>query len=173
MRPRPSGPVLRLAGIVPESIVDGPGLRLAVFAQGCARHCPGCHNPATHDYAGGILAGVPEVLAMLEGNPLLEGLSLSGGEPFDQPEGFAALARGARQRGCHVMAWSGYTFEELAGDARRRELLEAVDVLVDGPFVLALRSLALPWRGSSNQRVLDAPLSLAEGRAAAADCDKL
>ena len=155
---------LRVAGIVEDSIVDGPGLRLTVFAQGCSRRCPGCHNPDTWDYSAGMEVETENILEMMTANPLLDGLSLSGGEPFDQAAAFAGLARGARKKGYHVMAWSGYTFEELAKDPVRRQLLEAVDVLVDGPFVLEERSLDLPWRGSKNQRVLDAARSLAEGR---------
>lgn len=165
--------ILRVAGIVEDSIVDGPGLRLTVFAQGCGRRCPGCHNPDTWDYAGGTEIETAKILEIMAANPLLDGLSLSGGEPFDQAIAFAELARGARERGYHVMAWSGYTFEELALDSARRELLRAVDILVDGPFMLAQRSLNLPWRGSANQRVLDAARSLAENHPAAASLAQL
>lgn len=154
---------LRVSGIVEDSIVDGPGLRLTVFAQGCGHRCPGCHNPDTWDPSAGTETTTEKILEMMAANPLLDGLSLSGGEPFDQAAAFAELAGEARKRGYHVMAWSGYTFEELAKDPVRRELLEAADVVVDGPFVLAQRSLDLPWRGSKNQRVLDATRSLAEG----------
>lgn len=99
-------------------------------------------------------------------NPLLDGLSLSGGEPFDQPEACGELAEWARAAGLHVMAWTGYTFEQLTGPegtSDRLRLLRSLDLLVDGPFILELRSLELPWRGSANQRVLDVPLSLARG----------
>ena len=155
---------LRVAGIIEDSIVDGPGLRLTVFAQGCGRRCPGCHNPDTWDYSAGTEVETEKVLEMMAANPLLDGLSLSGGEPFDQAAAFAELARGARKKGYHVMVWSGYTFEELANDPVRRGLLEAADILVDGPFVLEQRSLDLPWRGSKNQRVLDVARSLTEDR---------
>ena len=155
---------LRVAGLVEESIVDGPGLRLTVFAQGCGRGCPGCHNPTAQDYAGGTAMRVEEILDRLAGNPLLTGLSLSGGEPFDQADAFAVLARSAQRMGYHIMAWSGYTFEELATNPTQRRLLRAIDVLVDGPFILGRRTLALPWRGSSNQRLLDVPRSLMAGR---------
>ena len=160
--------IIRVAGIVEDSIVDGPGLRLTVFAQGCSRRCPGCHNPDTWDYSGGTEIDTGEILEMMSANPLLDGLSLSGGEPFDQAVAFAELAGGARERGYHVMAWSGYTFEELAKDDTRRKLLETVDILVDGPFMLEQRSLNLPWRGSKNQRVLDAARSLTENHPVAA-----
>lgn len=157
---------LRLAGIVEDSIVDGPGLRLAVFVQGCPHGCPGCHNPEAQPFEGGRTIRSGEVLARLTANPLLDGLSLSGGEPFEQAEPLAELAEGAQTRGYDVMTWSGYTFEFLLAhrDDRPgwRRLLDASDVLVDGPFLIAQRSLGLPCRGSRNQRILDLRRSLAE-----------
>ena len=157
---------LRVAGIVEESFVDGPGIRFVVFAQGCPHRCPGCHNPQTHAYAGGFWVEVGELLLRMAENPLLDGLSLSGGEPFEQAEPLAELAEEARARGYDVMTWSGYTFEFLTAhqDERPgwRRLLEATDVLVDGPFLIEQRSLGLPYRGSRNQRVLDLRRSLAE-----------
>ena len=157
---------LRLAGIVEDSIVDGPGLRLAVFVQGCPHGCPGCHNPEAQPFEGGRTIRSGEVLARLTANPLLDGLSLSGGEPFEQAEPLAELAEGAQARGYDVMTWSGYTFEFLMAhrDERPgwRRLLDASDVLVDGPFLIAQRSLGLPCRGSRNQRILDLRRSLAE-----------
>ena len=163
--------VICAAGLVEDSIVDGPGLRLSLFVQGCPHHCPGCHNPGSHPFAGGWPIRAGEVLARLLANPLLDGLSLSGGEPFCQAEALAPLAAAARGRGYPVMAWTGYTFEELlrGGRADWLALLSSVDVLVDGPFLLERRTLALPWRGSDNQRLLDAPQSLAQGRAVEAD----
>ena len=98
----------RLASLVNDSIVDGPGFRLTVFVQGCPHHCPGCHNPQTHDPAGGRDADTDWVLEKAAENPLLSGITLSGGEPFAQPEAMAALARGAKEQGLHVMAYSGY-----------------------------------------------------------------
>lgn len=160
---------VRVAGIVEESFVDGPGIRFVVFAQGCPHRCPGCHNPQTHAPEGGFWVGVGALLRRMEENPLLDGLSLSGGEPFEQAEPLAVLAEGARARGYDVWVWSGYTFEFLMAhrDDRPgwRRLLEATDVLVDGPFLAGQRSLALPYRGSKNQRVLDLRCSQAEGRA--------
>ena len=157
---------VRVTGIVEESFVDGPGIRFAVFAQGCPHRCPGCHNPQTHAYEGGFWVGVGELLRRMAQNPLLDGLSLSGGEPFEQAEPLAELAEGARAHGYDVMTWSGYTFEFLTAhqDERPgwRRLLEATDVLVDGPFLIEQRSLGLPYRGSRNQRVLDLRRSLAE-----------
>lgn len=160
---------LRVAGIVEESFVDGPGIRFVVFAQGCPHRCPGCHNPQTHSYTGGMLMEPGAILARMASNPLLDGLSLSGGEPFEQAGPFAELAEGAHARGYDVMTWTGYTFEFLLehrdGRPGWRRLLEASDVLVDGPFLIGRRSLGLLYRGSGNQRVLDLRESLREGHA--------
>ena len=157
---------LRVAGIVEESFVDGPGIRFTVFVQGCPHRCPGCHNPQTHAYEGGFWVAVGPLLARMEENPLLDGLSLSGGEPFEQAEPLAELAEGAQARGYDVITWSGYTFEFLMAhrDERPgwRRLLDASDVLVDGPFLIAQRSLGLSYRGSRNQRILDLRRSIAE-----------
>lgn len=159
--------LIRVAGTVNDSIVDGPGLRYTVFAQGCPHGCPGCHNPGTHDAMGGKMADTDALLAEMEENPLLDGLTLSGGEPFLQPAACAELARGAKKRGLNVWAYSGFTFEELTQkkEAGIDALLSLIDVLVDGRFVLSLRSLELSYMGSANQRLIDVPASLREGRA--------
>lgn len=155
---------IRIAGIVNDSIVDGPGLRLTVFAQGCPHRCPGCHNPQSHDFDAGELRDTESILQMARDNILLDGITLSGGEPFCQPEACAEIARGAHAAGLNVWCYTGYTFEELlAGDDRWMELLRNVDVLVDGPFLLKQRSLDCHFRGSLNQRILDVPASLAAG----------
>ena len=148
---------MRIAGIANDSIVDGPGLRLTVFFQGCPYSCLGCHNPQTHDQEGGREADTLEILALMENNPLLDGLTLSGGEPFMQPEAALELARAARGKGLNVWIYSGATYEALKArqDKATDALLEACDVLVDGPFILALRSLNLLFRGSRNQRLID------------------
>ena len=157
---------MRIANTVSDSIVDGPGLRFTVFTQGCPHRCPGCHNPGTHDPAGGREVSVAELAAELSGNPLTDGLTLSGGEPFCQAAECAALARIARERGLNVWAYTGYTYERLlAGEVPDAlALLEQVDVLVDGPFVEAEKSYAALFRGSANQRLIDVPKSLAAGR---------
>ncbi len=154
---------MRIAGIVNDSIVDGPGLRLAIFAQGCPHHCPGCHNPESHDFAGGSDMDTEKIIARMDANPLLDGITLTGGEPFEQPEACRILADAAHARGLNVWAYSGYTFEQLCAVPEKRRLLEACDVLVDGPFLLAERSLDLRFRGSKNQRVLKVAELLAGG----------
>lgn len=160
---------LRLAGVVRESIVDGPGLRLTVFAQGCPHGCPGCHNPQTHDPSGGYDSEPEPILAALDANPLLRGVTLSGGEPVDQAEAMLALARAVRERGRDVVMFTGYPFERLLEMGRERPavaaLLAQCCLLVDGPFVEAQRDLTLRFRGSRNQRLIDPAASLARGEA--------
>lgn len=149
--------LIRVSGIVDESIVDGPGLRYVVFTQGCPHHCKGCHNPQTHSFEGGYLLSAEAALAQLQENPLLSGITLSGGEPFEQAEALCALAEGAKAQGKNVMTYTGYVFEDLLArnDHWTERLLDLTDVLVDGPYREELRDLELQFRGSSNQRLLD------------------
>lgn len=155
---------IRLAGLTQDSIVDGPGLRCVVFAQGCPHRCPGCHNPKTHDLLAGTVRSIDDIWAEVSGNPLTMGLTLSGGEPFVQPLPLAELAGRAAAAGMNVWAYTGYLFEELlSGDSLA--LLRHVDVLVDGRFDLDRRTYGLPWRGSANQRLIDVRESLRAGRA--------
>lgn len=158
---------MRIANTVNDSIVDGCGLRFTVFTQGCPHHCPGCHNPDTHDFAGGREVSLEDLAQQLKKNPLIDGLTLSGGEPFAQAADCAALARTAHQLGLTVWTYSGYLFEHLRdkGDPAWTALLEETDVLVDGPFVQAEKSYELHFRGSRNQRLIDVKASLAQGRA--------
>ena len=156
---------MRIYGLVQDSIVDGPGFRFVCFVQGCPHRCPGCHNPGSHDRNGGREMTVEEVAAAMVSNPLTDGLTLSGGEPMEQAADCRRLADLAHEAGLSVWCYTGYTLEQLLsrGTPDQRDLLEGVDVLVDGPFVLAERSLSLPWRGSRNQRILDVPASLTAG----------
>ncbi len=155
---------VRIADMVHDSIVDGPGLRYVVFAQGCVHACPGCHNPRTHALDGGVLISVDELWRNMRSNPLTMGLTISGGEPFLQPGPLAELARRAHGAGMDVWVYTGYYYEELLGMDRCVPLLGNADVLVDGPFVPRLRSFGLEWRGSSNQRLIDVRRSLESGR---------
>jgi anaerobic ribonucleoside-triphosphate reductase activating protein len=168
-----SGAEVRIAGIERNSIVDGPGLRYVVFAQGCPRRCEGCHNPQSLPLDGGRIATVADILEEISSDELLSGVTLSGGEPFLQPQALAQIAQGARGMGLNVWAYTGYTFEELAdgGDTARLALLQSLDVLVDGPYVASQRSLELRFRGSANQRVIDVPASLRRGKAVPLDLD--
>jgi len=156
---------MRIYGLQQDSIVDGPGFRFACFVQGCPHGCPGCHNPDSHDPNGGREMTVEQVAAELLKNPMTDGLTLSGGEPFAQAEDCLALAKIAHSHGLNVWSYSGWTFAYLRdrGTEAQKALLAELDVLVDGPFLLAERTLSLPWRGSRNQRVIDVQASLAAG----------
>ncbi|MDO4521934.1 MAG: anaerobic ribonucleoside-triphosphate reductase activating protein [Eubacteriales bacterium] len=158
--------MLKLAGIVGDSIVDGPGLRTTIFAQGCPHHCEGCHNPETWNMTGGTELEPEAVMEIVTANPLCRGVTFSGGEPFAQAKEFARLGRLLKEKGYEVASYSGYTIEELLHGTRdQRMLLETIDVLIDGRFELSQRSLELNFRGSTNQRVLNVPESLKQGRA--------
>jgi len=153
--------MLRLAGIVDESIVDGPGLRFVLFTQGCPHGCSGCHNPDTHSLEGGFLHRTEDILSRYAENPLLAGITFSGGEPLLQAAALCQVAEGVREMGGDVITYTGYTFERLLELTRHGQnphmtrLLELTDLLIDGPYVEALRDLELDFRGSSNQRLLD------------------
>ena len=158
---------IRIAGTIGESIVDGPGMRYIVFTQGCPHHCPGCHNPETHDFAGGTEMTTDGLLADIAKNPFIRAVTFSGGEPFCQPAPLAEIAAALKKQGYHVMSYTGYTFEELLAleDPAVRALLDQLDLLVDGRFLEAQRNIDLRFRGSENQRILDVPASLAAGQA--------
>ncbi|MDR2587060.1 MAG: anaerobic ribonucleoside-triphosphate reductase activating protein [Coriobacteriales bacterium] len=159
--------VVTLYGTADDSIVDGPGIRFAVFTQGCKHDCLGCHNPKAQPFEGGIPTTTDVLWQKVEANPLLAGITLTGGEPFEQAAALVELARRTREKGLTVWAYSGYRFENLLGGTPNEaapRLLEQVDVLVDGLFVERLKSLELTWCGSSNQRLIDVPASLAAGR---------
>ena len=145
---------IKIAGLVPESIVDGPGIRFTVFTQGCPHNCKGCHNPSTHDF--------------------------SGGEPFCQCKPLAELADKIHQfKGfpLNVIAYTGYTFEYLIQNANEEngytDLLSRLDYLVDGPFILEKRSLDLKFMGSSNQRYIDVQKSLKHNKVIALSQEEL
>ena len=156
---------IRIAGLAKQSIVDGPGLRLVVFAQGCPHRCPGCHNPETHDFDAGQEMPASDILAELDANPLLAGITLSGGEPLCQAGALLPLAAAVKERGKGVACFTGYTLEELLDmrkdDAQLAALLELIDLLIDGRYDHTQRDLTLRFRGSRNQRMLDLPASLA------------
>ncbi len=175
---------LRTAGIMRESIVDGPGIRFAIFCQGCPHNCPGCHNPGTHDFSGGKDISILRIKEEIDKDPILRGVTFSGGEPMCQPEAFLELAKlikggadaegreagraNGRGKPLDIMIYTGYTFEELSEKRKTNAaidgLLEICDYLVDGRFVLAQRDLTLRFRGSQNQRFIDMNRTRAEGR---------
>lgn len=157
---------LRIAGVVQDSIVDGPGIRYVIFTQGCPHHCPGCHNPQTHDFGGGRDADTEEILSQIFGNPLASGVTFSGGEPFAQAEALVPIAEAVKEHGKNLMIYTGFLLEDLQrmDNPGVHRLLNLADILVDGPFILARRDLTLPYRGSENQRVIDLAKTRETGR---------
>lgn len=198
---------IRLFGTVNDSIVDGPGMRFSVFVQGCSHHCPGCHNPESWAFGAGEEVAIDDVVARIFENKLVSGVTLSGGDPFEQPAACAEIARCVKAAGRNVWVYTGYLYEDLlqqiaalsddatvaaeagagagegadiaaaANEAAKapsvaererveaiRDLLAYADVLVDGPFVQAKRSLGLRYCGSSNQRLIDMNKTRKAGR---------
>jgi len=151
---------LRIAGIVNDSIVDGPGLRLTIFVQGCKRNCYNCHNPQTHDLNGGRLIDAEEIIKMIDKNVLLDGVTFSGGEPFLQTVPLIFLAKKIKERKLSLIVYTGFKWEELIKYEQNIKLLNYVDYLIDGEFINSLKSLELNFRGSSNQRIIDVQKSL-------------
>jgi anaerobic ribonucleoside-triphosphate reductase activating protein len=147
---------IRLANVIPETIVDGPGLRFSVYAQGCPHGCPGCHNPQTHDFKGGYTMDTDDILEQILANPLLDGVSFSGGEPFCQTAALAELAGKIKVlSNLNILVYTGFIFERLSENPAYSELLALADYLVDGRFEQTLFDSSLKFRGSSNQRFLD------------------
>lgn len=146
---------IRIAGIQDDSVVDGEGIRLTVFGQGCPHHCKGCHNPITWDSEGGYTTTTEEILEQYKNNPLLDGVTFSGGEPFMQSFAFIDLADKIHEAGGDVWCYTGFTLEELSrySAGPYKTLLSKVDVLVDGKFIEKLRDISLLFRGSRNQRI--------------------
>ncbi len=156
--------LIKISGITPESIVDGEGIRYVIFTQGCPHHCYGCHNPSTHSFEEGKLISVDELLSDIAKNKTyIDGITLSGGEPFCQANQCSIIAREVQKMELSVWCYTGYIFEELLERTEMLELLQYVDVLVDGPFILEERSLALDFCGSRNQRIIDVRTSLEKG----------
>ena len=151
---------LSILEIVEDTTVDGPGFRTTIYCAGCPNRCPGCHNPQSWDIANGRVMDIEEVLDIVLADPFAD-VTFSGGDPMFQPLGFAALARAIKERSTkNIWCYTGYLFEDILLNAQQRELLENVDVLVDGRFVEALKNDELPFRGSSNQRIIDVRKSL-------------
>lgn len=153
---------IRIASLVNDSIVDGPGLRYGIYVQGCHHGCIGCHNPQTLPFDGGTEMDTDDIWKEIEENPLLSGITLSGGDPLFQPLPLVEICKKAKEHQLSVWCYTGFRFEELIemNDPDIMSLLAYVDVLVDGPFILEQRTLELAFRGSSNQRLIDVPASL-------------
>jgi anaerobic ribonucleoside-triphosphate reductase activating protein len=159
--------MIRIAGIINDSIVDGPGLRMAVFMQGCDKDCAGCHNQEARSMEGGRDYTADEVFEKIKANPLLSGVTFSGGEPLLQARQLLPLAKNINEAGLSLAVYTGDTFEQILtrGDEAQLAMLSYADTLIDGPFILAQKSLRLPFRGSANQRILDLSASLKAGAA--------
>lgn len=167
---------VRIAGQVKHSAVDGPGVRYAIFLQGCPHNCKACQNPETHDPDAGTERVLDEVIDEILSTKFLDGVTLSGGDPFLQPEASMAIAKAAKEAGLNVWAYTGWTFEQLTGETtagirppkQAAEVLRYVDVLVDGRYEDSLHvndedRQKCMWRGSFNQRLIDVQKSLSEG----------
>lgn len=150
---------LRVAGLVKESIVDGPGIRYAVFTQGCSHDCRNCHNPETHDFQGGEELSLDSIVEDILKNPLLDGLTLTGGDPLYQLEASLELLKMVKDLSLTTVVYTGFTFEEISLSPARK-IFPYVDLLIDGRFVEDLKTLNMPFIGSSNQRIIDVKESL-------------
>lgn len=148
---------IRIASYVNDSIVDGPGLRFVIFTQGCLIGCPFCHNKETWDLNGGTIVDLDFLVSKWRKNPLIEGITLSGGDPLLQPEASLYLLRKAHETGLNVLVYSGETYEVLLkkDNPSIKAILEEADYLIDGPYVHPLQDLTLLYRGSKNQRFID------------------
>ena len=155
--------MLRILDIIEDTMVDGPGFRTSIYCAGCCHACPGCHNPQSWDFKGGREMAIEEIIRIIEADPYAN-VTFSGGDPMYQAAGFAELAREIhRWTQKDIWCYTGFRFEQLI-HPDQRELLEQIDVLVDGPFVQSLRDESLLFRGSSNQRIIDIPSTLYEGK---------
>ncbi|MEG2668978.1 MAG: anaerobic ribonucleoside-triphosphate reductase activating protein [Oscillospiraceae bacterium] len=156
--------ILRMAGTIDESIVDGKGIRYVVFVQGCPHKCDGCHNPQTHDFSAGFDLDTDEILNRIKKDKLLSGVTFSGGEPFCQATELAELGEKIKEIGLNITTYSGYTFEQLLEMSTKnpgiKRLLNVCDILIDGKFIIEEKNLMLKFRGSNNQRILDLKKSL-------------
>lgn len=157
---------IRVLRIVPDTIVDGPGLRTSVYCAGCAHRCPGCHNPQTWDFEAGTPMSPQEIFDAIAAESPDSDITFTGGDPLYRAEAFAELAQLIKTAFPKKTIWcyTGFLFEEILADEKMKKLLPWLDVLVDGPFVLALRDTKnLRFRGSSNQRLIDVPATLRAG----------
>ncbi|WP_196001087.1 anaerobic ribonucleoside-triphosphate reductase activating protein [Clostridium sp. 1001271B_151109_B4] len=158
---------VRLAGIAYESLVNGPGMRRVFFAQGCKHKCEGCFNPETHSFDGGEIMNMDKLIKDVLDNPMLKGVTFSGGDPIEQAHSFAYMAKAFRSKNLSIWCYTGYTFEELLelmnSNDGINELLNNIDVLIDGKFELMNRNEELKFKGSTNQRIIDVKNSLSSG----------
>ena len=160
---------IRLAGeMTTDSIVDGEGIRSVIWCQGCIHNCPGCHNPETHSFDGGFLRDVSSVLDEISELEFQDGITLSGGDPMCQIDACLEIAKHCQNIGLNVWCYTGYKIETLLNriekENKLKELLLNIDVLVDSPFILELKSYDVPFRGSKNQRLINARESVKQNK---------
>lgn len=155
---------IRLSGIAYESLVNGPGIRRVFFSQGCKHNCKGCFNQDTHDFNGGEQMVIDDLIKETLNNPIIKGVTFSGGDPFERAEEFSYMAREFKKSGLNIWCYSGYTFEEIIEKSKLnkdfRELINNIDVLVDGKFIEEEKDEEIKYRGSRNQRIIDVKKSL-------------
>lgn len=161
------GKKIRLAGIAYESLVNGPGMRRVFFSQGCKHNCKGCFNPDTHDFSGGEERDMDDLIDDVLDNPIIKGVTFSGGDPMERAEEFAYMAEKFRENGLNVWSFTGYTFEyileHLEDRSGWREFINNIDVLIDGRFDETKMDDGIRFRGSSNQRIINVKESLDKG----------
>lgn len=157
------GRLLRIAGVIQESVVDGPGLRYVIFTQGCPHKCRGCHNPETHDFHGGYNVELSKLVDSILETRLIQGITISGGEPFAQAIPCYNLIKmiKSQDKNLDILVYTGYYHKQLINiakiDYNVRDFLQSIDILIDGPFELDQKTLTLPFRGSKNQNIIFMP----------------
>lgn len=159
---------VRLSGVAYESLVNGPGIRRVLFSQGCSHNCKDCFNPETHSYSGGKVFNIDELVESINSNPMLKGVTFSGGDPLEQADKFAYIAKCVKEKGLNIWSYTGYTFEYIMEHRHKKkgwdDLLKNIDILVDGKFKSELKEEGLRYRGSKNQRIIDVQKSLDLGK---------
>lgn len=162
------GKMIRLAGIAYESLVNGPGLRRVFFSQGCRHKCKGCFNPDTHDFNGGEERDMDELIEDTIDNPMLKGVTFSGGDPLERAKEFTYMAKNFKEHNLNIWCYTGYAYEYIIKHFNEKpewkELLKYIDVLIDGRFEIDKKDETLKFRGSSNQRIIDVQESLNTGK---------
>lgn len=154
--------------LMQDSIVDGEGIRAVIWTQGCSHKCPGCHNPQTHSFEDGFLLDIEEVKDQIDALEGQDGITFSGGDPLYQVEECLELAKYIKEKKMNIWCYTGFTYETLINLSKKNskiiEFLNTIDVLIDGPFMLELKSLDCVFRGSTNQRIIDTKMSLKNNR---------
>ena len=153
---------IRVLSVLHDTTVDGPGFRTSIYCAGCGHHCPGCHNPQSWDFDGGEERSVDDLMAEITEDPFAD-VTFTGGDPLFQAAAFTELARRIKQEtNKNIWCYTGFLFEDIRDKAQFQELLNHIDVIVDGRFDLSQRNEDLPFRGSANQRIIDVQKSLRE-----------